>query len=76
MEEPVQPPTETTTETTSDDNPDYEGQKTALQEAVNASIEAMEGIMITSIQYNTQTTAITTLLGQNANRAAKQTPQG
>ena len=47
-----------------------------LQDVINNSIAAMEQLMKTSIQYNTETTAITTLLGQNANRAAKQTPQG
>ena len=47
-----------------------------LQDVVNASIAAMEQMMKTSIQYNTEETAITTLLGQNARRAAKQTPQG
>lgn len=48
----------------------------SLQDVVNSSIAAMEKLMKTSIEYNTETTAITTLLGQNASRAAKQTPQG
>lgn len=56
---------------------DFSGTDQAtLEGTVQAAIERMEGIMMTSINYNTETTAITTLLGQNANRAAKQTPQG
>lgn len=47
-----------------------------LQTEINKAIEQMREIMLQSIAYNTETTRITTLLGQNANRAAKQTPQG
>lgn len=48
----------------------------SLQGSVDEAIAKMVEIMEVSIKYNTETTAITTLLGQNANRAAKQTPQG
>lgn len=61
----------------------YEGTETEsvvtaeeLNGAVKAAMSDMREIMMTSIGYNTETTRITTLLGQNANRAAKQTPQG
>lgn len=47
-----------------------------LKAAMEESIEKMTQVMKLSIAYNTETTQITTLLGQTANRAAKQTPQG
>ncbi len=75
MTEPVSSP-DTGTETQGTNFEGAEVDTSSLETAVASSIAAMERIMITSIGYNTETTAITTLLGQNANRAAKQTPQG
>jgi hypothetical protein len=47
-----------------------------LTAAMDASLVSMMEVMKTSIAYQTQTTEITTFLGQVASRAAKQTPQG
>lgn len=47
-----------------------------LQAAMDKSIEDLKAIMEQSIVYQTETTRITTALGQVATRAAKQTPQG
>lgn len=47
-----------------------------LQAAMDASLEKMMQVMQTSIAYQTQTTEISTYLGQVASRAAKQAPQG